>query len=408
MSDPFLVRRAMASDIASLAANHLRAYPYLPSSLAERAERFRARSVDNITVIEHAGMVIGQARTLALRGWLGGRESRVGGLAGVAVAPEARRGGVAVALCREHLARLRADGTPWSMLYPFASTFYARLGWRPVSRSVRWRCPPRALPLYPDRWRVSRLAFEEHADFEAIQASYAASCTQVSGSLSRSDDHLRDLIGTAGRTFAVGVRRPSGGLDGYMIFDLAAPTMRPQTLVVRDIVTLDAGAERAFLGFLSAQADQIQHVILETPMQHPLGTLLDMGLPEDDEFEAKAPAGTVLPGIMARVVDLGAALVGRGYPGGDGAVAFAVVDRELPANDAQVTLVVANGTVKVQPGRRAGAPEVRGDIGEVSRVLVGALKLRQAARLNLVEVDGDLAAADALLALPSPYPTITF
>jgi predicted acetyltransferase len=408
VSDPFVIRRAVASDIQALAANHLRAYPYLPMSAHERAEKMRARSVDNIMVAEHEHKIIGQARTLALRAWLGGRETRVGGLAAVAVAPEARRGGVAVALCREHLQRLRADGTPWSMLYPFASTFYARLGWRPAGRKMVWRFPPRALPLYPDHWRIARLDPNEQADFEAIQSCHAARCALQNGSIARSDDFLKDLLGTAGRVHIVGVRRDGGGLDGYLLYEAQAPTMRPQVMLVHDLVAVDAAAERALLGFLAAQTDQFQQVVVETPVGHPLGAILDMGLPEDAEFAAQPGMGTMVQTIMARVVDLGAALVGRGYPGGDGQVAFAVTDRELPANDAPQTLVVAGGSLKVQPGRKAGVTQVRGDVGEVSRVLVGNLRLRDAASLNLVEVDGNLEAADALLALPVPYPTLTF
>jgi hypothetical protein len=113
---------------------------------------------------------------------------------------------------------------------------------------------------------------------------------------------------------------------------------------------------------------------------------------------------------MARVVDLRGAFVGRGYPGARaGAVAVEVTrDGLVRDNVGAATVVVEGGRGHVAAERAPGVPLVRGAIGPISAVLVGALRLTAARRAGLVEVDGDIDAADALLALPVPYPLVTF
>src|SRR5262245_55883502 len=127
------IRTATLADTEEMAANNLRAYP-IPEAggYEERLARLRDNAlwpIETCAVAERDGALVGQARTIPFRSWLGGIETRVGGLAGVAVMPEARRTGVAAALVRDHLTRMREDGTPWAMLYPFAPSFYASFGW---------------------------------------------------------------------------------------------------------------------------------------------------------------------------------------------------------------------------------------------------------------------------------------
>jgi predicted acetyltransferase len=410
------LRRATLEDVPALAANHLRSYPGARHSLAERAERFRAQrlfSLDTMTVAVRDGVIVGQARTLPFRCWLGGVESHVGGLAGVAVAPEARRAGIAAALVRDHLARCRADGMPWSMLYPFSPRFYAAHGWAPAVTRVRWRFRPAALPLHPERHRVVRLLLTEASDRAAVQRAYERHCVRVSGSLSRSDAWLL-LDWGEDRNFVVGVRRERDPdeLAGYLFYSLQARETRPRLLTAPELVAEDAAAERALLGFLAAQADHVDEILLDTPPDHPLPQLLRNGAAarEDDEMPYEhLPIGAIFSGLMARVVDLPGALAGRGWRR-DGTVAFRAEDALVAENRAPVTVTVSAGTPRVAAGVATGAPLVTGDIAALSQVLVGALPLPRAVAAGTLAVEGDVEPAHTaeVLALPPPYAVVVY
>ncbi len=405
-------RTAGPDDVVRMATISSRSFPG-PPGIEARAERYRSGTpfpLETMTLAERAGEIVGQARTLPFRGWLGGVETRVGGLAGVAIAPEARRTGVAKALVRQHVAQLRASGTPWAMLYPFAPSFYSALGWFPASRRLRWRVRPGAFRLHDERRLVRPL--DPSFDLAAVQSVYDRSCPRTSGSLSRparllaagweSERDTRQVVGV----------RSGAGLSGYLSYTLDAPTPRPITLVVREWIALDAEAERALFGFLAAQADQAEFVTLDTPVEHPLASLLDNGLPplEDGSMPPEHhPLATLYSGLMVRIIDLPGALAGRGYPGRAGAVAVEIAsDNLVHENRATFTVTVENGAARVTPGRADGVPLLRGPVGPVSGVLCGGVRASAAAAHGLVHVEGDLARVDELLTLPVPYPLVIF
>ena len=400
-----MLRPAVPHDIAELAESLTRANPGSGVAAVTHAERLRGESpwpLSTMSVAERGGAIAGHARTIHMRGWLAGRETRVGGLAELVVLPEARRTGVATALCEEHLASLKADGLPWSMAFAPSPGFLARHGWRPVAQKQRLRIPPRALPLAAERSRVSRLTLLPGSLAE-VQTLYAEHCQRIHGGLSRSDAQLRAFL--RDRDVLVGVRGPTGGLAGYLLYSMLAPPGRRPTIVVRELVTVDTLSDRALLGFLAAQADQADWIVLDLAVDHPLFNLVELRAQNEP-----APGLELdpLPVLMARVIDLSGVLVGRGYPGGDGAVAIAAQDKAFPANQGALTIVVSDGTVRLQPGLRPGAPVLRGDIGEISRVLCGGIRLVDSARLGLLDVEGDVAAASTMLALPPPAPSVVF
>ena len=406
-------RSATADDAERLAEQSVLAFPAPDASTAQRADgyrRGRVSPIESVTVAERDGVLVGAMRTIPYTGWIGGASTPVGGLAGVAVAPEARLSGVAGALIRRHLDDLRAAGTPWSFLYPFAPKFYAHLGWAAAARRLRWRLRPEALPLLPERTRVRRLCVADEADRAAMQAVYERMLPRTNGSLSRSGDQLGWAF--EGKN-AVGVPDAAGGLTGYLVYSTRAPTPRPQTLVVKEWLAEDVASERALLGFLGAQRDQVAEVVLDTAEDHPLGALLENAAPdvEDESLPGEHhPLASLCSGLMARIVDLPRAVSHRGYPGVDrGAVTLTVThDPVIAGNATTVTVAIEDGRAQAVPGADAGAPAVTGAIGPLSAILVGAVRVDAAARLGLVEVKGDVARATALLALPPLAPLVIF
>jgi predicted acetyltransferase len=406
-------RTARIDDADQLAEEWVRAYPNPGVTVATRAASFRAgdaAAIESVTVAERDGVLVGIIRTIPFTAWIGGVATKVGGMASVAVVPEARQTGVAGALVRRHVEELRASRATWSLLYPFSTRFYARHEWAPAARRRRWQVPPAALPRGPERERVRRVSLEQPTDRAAIQAVYEQHCIRTNGSLSRS---AAQLAATHQGRFAVAVDGGGGRLSGYLLYSIHAPMERPQNLLVAEWLAEDGADERALLGFLSSQRDQIQLVTIDTPEDYPLDALLDSGVPDvlgRDVPPEHHPLATIYAGMMARIIDLAGALRERGYPGvSRGAVAITVTrDTLVPDNITTLTIVVTDGRGHVVPGRIDGAPLVTGPIGAVSAVVLGSLRLDAAQRLGLVTIDGDVAVASGLLGLPPPAPLVSF
>jgi predicted acetyltransferase len=410
-------RPAEAADTPAICALSLIAYPAFSDTAEGRAQRYRQLdalySLERL-VVERAGRHVGQYATFAHEIWLGGRPSPVGGLASIAVAPEARRTGVAAAICRHHLARQRERGVPWSLLYPFSPRFYAAHGWAAAAWRVRWRFRPADLPLFAEREQVASVALSIAGAASLVDHAYRRWCAETNGSIARNRAQL-DWQWGGERVIAAGARTAEGRLGGYLFALPRAGASRPQTLVVPEFVATDGAARRALYGFLAAQGDQYDAIELDAPPGDPIGALLDCGAPEheDDETmpEEHQPVATVYAGAMARIVDLPSALAARGYAASArGRVAFAVSDSIVDENRAVATLTVEEGAASVAAGRAAGAPLVIGPVGAVTQVLVGAIDLTAAVRLGKLAVDPPDAApaAGALLALPPPYPLVVF
>jgi hypothetical protein len=202
-------------------------------------------------------------------------------------------------------------------------------------------------------------------------------------------------------TWAAGVPAAGGGgaLDGYIAYKIHAPTNRPQRLVVDELVAVTDEAERALLGYLAALEDQFDEILMDTPREHPLPAILRRGLPAregDDLPDEHHPAGELTTGAMARIVDLPAALTGRGWPKISTKIGVAI-DGQPP-----VVLSLDDGVPSVADGEHAG---IRGAIGPITQIVTGALRLGDAVRYGLVAGDP---VSEPIFALPPPYPLPIF
>src|SRR5262245_50331513 len=128
-------RKAKEEDLDRLVDIHLAAYPD-PRSVAARQRNFTHNpfgGLEHLIVAEAAGSIVGHAFLFPFRAWFGGRLVKMGGVASVGVAPEARGRGVATALMTQLHVLSDRRGDALTMLYAFRHGFYARLGYTTTS-----------------------------------------------------------------------------------------------------------------------------------------------------------------------------------------------------------------------------------------------------------------------------------
>lgn len=396
------IRTAREQDIDALLSIHFAVFPDGRGREARRrnfCDNPRG-ALEDLHVAEVGGRVVGHGFLFGMEAFIGGRPVGVGGVASIGVAPEARRTGVAHALIAHLLQKMRARGTPLSMLYPFRHDFYRKLGWGLTSALHRYRLRPASLPLYPERGRVRPA---EPSDLGAIRRCYERVAARGTGQLSRSEPVWQAMLAPeVVRVAVVPAEEPSRALDGYVSYRML-PEVGTQAieLEVTELVAATDTARFALLGFLSAQRDQISRVQLALPTDDLLLPILtDPRGPSGELVRGLLMiTGDLVVGAMTRIVGLAAALRARGWEGADGEVALRMDDAWAPDNVQPVTLRVAGRAGEVTPGQKDGVPLLEAEPAVMAQIYMGHLTPSQAvaARLARIEPLSALSIADAVL-----------
>lgn len=253
------------------------------------------RALPHTTGILEDGRLTSTARMNPFHAYVAGRRVRVGALASVATAAEARRRGQVRTLLADALRTLHEQGVGWCLEHPFDPTFYARFGFQSVPngreldlpvRRLFAGAPPEARPVEPD-----------HEDL--LAPLHAAFARRFHFALSR-DDGWR----TWERVWRTREERaPRSGFlleDAYAVvgferFDDPRGGQHLRLLAADVGWTTPAGRRRLFT-FLGSLDGQVERVRIHLPPSDPLVA----------DWAAWHTVDTTL--LQARPADLAAAL----------------------------------------------------------------------------------------------------
>jgi predicted acetyltransferase len=385
-------RPAREDDLERLLDIHVAAYP------DGRAREVRRRNfvhnalgrLEDLLVAIEGGTIVGHGFLFALQGWFGGARVRLGGIASVGVAPEARGRGVGTQLVLRLQEAARVSGCAAVVLYGFRQGFYARLGYRPTTPHLRLRLHPAAIPFRPEL----RLRVADGNDLARMRLCWDAQAGTRTGSLARSAGVWEARLAEERRTWIV-ADGPQG-VDGYVAWTLDQAEPRPGvTLTVVDMAARTKRAWWSLWGAIAAQRDQVSSVYAEVPADDPLAhALVDPDRACHGGSNAEHVVGELARGPLVRILDPATALTARGYAA-EGTTVLSVEGECLE-------LSIESGCARATP--TTAEPAIRTTLPALSAVALGAVPLRQAARLGWLQAKDErsLAFADALLALP-PY-----
>jgi predicted acetyltransferase len=364
------VRPARHDDLARLVAIHTAAFPDERTAAVRQRnfEHNRFGSFDHLRVVEDRGIVVGHAFLFPFEIFFGGRPVKTAGIASVGVAPEARGRGIARALIGALEDEARQRGDVLAMLHPFRQSFYAELGYAPVTPLTQYRTSARAIP---EEWiraaRTAPLTAASGADAIEMESAYRRYAARTTGLLDRPSS-LWDRKRLLERRHEIVVKDGSS-VRGYVAFVHEQDEPHADvTLVVEEIVADDDETRRVLFGVLGAQRDQVRTIVFVAPASEP--TILSFEDADRDESGTEAcehPLGIVMAGPMVKLLDRAAALSARGYP------------RE-----------------PVDVHERVAKLSDRA----VASIFFGAVPARDAVRLGWVASPEAAAAIDALAALP--------
>ena len=312
-------------------------------------------------------------------------------VAGVAVRPESRRRGLARGMMARALREAAAAGLPLSSLYAANYGLYRSVGFELAGSSFQ-------ASLAPDRIREGardgHLRALSAADMPARQALYRRVAAQRNGFLDR-DATLwqRVSFDRDGQPLrAYGVFSAAGDLEGYATFHRTGGQDVHQVFQVEDLLSSTPEATTRLLSMFGDLSSVVGELRFPSAPADPFL----MALPEP-RVTLRLNETWVL-----RILDLPAALQGRGWPAAvQGRVELDLQDDLLPAHAGRWRLEVSEGQARVT---RGGAGSVQLGPRGLATIYAGYASPRAAAAAGLLRgPDDQLALLGQLLAGPAPW-----
>ncbi len=364
-------------------------------SLAERAAWL---PVEKMRCVLDGDRFVAAAGARAFRQWWGGRELDMSGIWGVVTLPEHRGGGLATRAVTELLVEARSSGVPLSVLYPATQRPYRGLGYELAGTMTRHAIALDDLP----RGSAGPLAVEEYvaaSDLEDVRACYRASVSGHQGPIDSDEpDWWPDRV--LGRWFSDDVQRTvvargHSGVEGYASFtygsDPGGPLDFEFAINCRHLVATSVEGWASLLSYLRGFRGLGRTLRFTGPPAHPLGLLV--------EEQRLRPVWSYR--WMLRLLDVQAALSGRGYPPVSGSIVLSVEDGLFPENRGPWRLEVDEGVASVT--QTSGGGGVRPlSIGTLSSLYSGFLSAGDAVALGLVDAS-DAPMLAQLFGGPAPW-----
>jgi predicted acetyltransferase len=304
--------------------------------------------------------LVASARYDAMRQWWRGRSMPMAGVVGVKVAPEQRGRGIGTAMMTELLAQMAADGYPVSTLYPTTAPLYRSVGWEFAGGKYETVLPARSLAALAP----SGLQAAATPEVRRATPDDGAAVVEIKGrvheQLRHSGPNTRDPESPALRHWLADEDQ-FGYLaeDGFLCYGWSRGT---REIEVEELIAASAPTARAFWQILASHATMAERVRACLAPDDPVSWL-----PRDPADDLRRREHWML-----RIIDLPAAIAGRGYPAAVSLeVPVEIADTALPANSGRWALQVSGGQGNLV--RLGGTADQPGDVMRLDARGVAAL-----------------------------------
>jgi len=345
-------------------------------------EREHFRPDDHWGVFDEDGRLLSALILIPFECWIQGKPVRMGGIAGVATWPEARRNGWVAKLLAHSLAVMRERGQTIGMLHPFAFTFYRKFGWE---LTIERKSYVLDMALLPKRIHASG-RIERCGDLETLNWIYEAAASRYNGTLLRTESWWRQKV-LSGPELKVVWRNEAGEAQGYMLYEV-----QNRLLKVRDWAYANGEAQAALWSFIAQHDSMADRIELTVPVDDAMPFLLP-----DPRFKQE-----IVPYFMSRIADVAGLFARYPFAAADAEerLTLAVRDEQAPWNNGRFRMVFGTGGTATVLGTHApegagdtgadsfGEPEASCDIRALTAMLLGnrrPLWLREAGLLQADE-----------------------
>lgn len=302
-----------------------RAFGALPEGVRPQWEIDVAEAIDERRLVAayDGDKLVGRSMIWPFTQYWGGRALPMAGIAGVVIAPEYRGRGVGTGLMNETAVRGRELGFAVSVLYPATVPVYRRTGWEVAGAQTRITVDARLLrELRGSGVEVQEAGPGDAARLVAIMRElYAAG--RANGPRDYDVDELAKDIEDPDVIACIAD-------DGFVVYGWEA-----KEIVVYQLVAGSAATARALWAVVGSSSSVVERIHAYVGPDDPIHQLLG----ECVRQEVKQTRW------MLRVLDVDAALKGRGYPVGlDVEIPLVLEDPLLAGNAVAGRLQVVDGS----------------------------------------------------------------
>ena len=332
-----------------------------------------------------------------------GKAVKLGGISAVGTLPEYRRRGLVRRIMTQALTNMRDNRQPMAALWASQAAIYQRYQFALATAMRHYRIDTTDIGFYDGDTGSCSVARHRVEDcFDNLKQLYIDHVSNRTCYLHRSralwQMQVLNEVEINGPTHVALATNELGEHVGYLVYSvrsgkLAHPT-RSQELRVRELVWLTQDAYRSLWRFIASH-DLVGAVVWDrAPVDDPAPELFT----EPRLLDIKDNEG-----CWFRVVDIAAALEGRGYAG-EGSLVISIPEDDLtPWNSGTWQVDVEAGNAQVSSTSRT--PDITGSIKSLTSLYTGFRSASQLAAWGLLEGEASaISAADALFATPhSPH-----
>ena len=250
------------------------------------------------------GEMVGGMRLHDFKMTLYGSPVLVGGVGNVCVNPLHRKMHVSKELMEFSHRHYRGRGAKLTALYPFRPDYYVKMGYGYGRKMSQYRFRPGDLP----RGSRENVSYLGEADVDALTACFNRHAHRTHGMIEKRKSYFERFI----NRFKVAGYREGDAVKGFMGFGykkLREDNALLQELEVHTLLYETPEALRGLLGFLAAQLDQVERVVINTFDDDLHFVPLDPRDGAPGMFYTSQETNVQGVGIMYRVID--AAACGR-------------------------------------------------------------------------------------------------
>ena len=340
------------------------------------------------------GSMVSALRLIPFEVTFGNAAMPMAGISMVTTPPEHRKHGYMRYMIEAILHEMQERGFVISCLHTSSINLYRRFGWDVSSNILEYSLTPDQIAEQPKTdGRIVRFGID---GVEKVSRVYKTFAKTKTCEIVRDKDHWSRHVLLPDRHCYL-YENSRGEVEGYLIYEIvdqSLPRIRSFGADVKEIIALSHEARCAMFTLMKGLLPQIQRIFFRVPSNDPCLYYFS-----NRRVEAK-----LLPGFMARIVDVKKAFEMRQYaPDVVGKVVFDVKDSILPSNHDRFILEVEGGKGHVK--RTNKNAHFSCDINTLTQIFCGHLDLVQALGIGRILTSdvGQIATANRLFSGSTPY-----
>lgn len=275
---------------------------------------------------------------------------------------------------------------PMTILYPFRSDFYKKMGYGYGRKLNRYSFEPKQLPSK----KKEHLRYLTMDDVEALKKCFNKYAIQRHGMIQKTENRIKAILG---RNKVVGYVKETGDIQGFIAFNfkkINEENFIAQNMQINKLIYHNKEVLSELLTFLNHQDDQVNKILFHTNDDDFHWLLFD---PRNHGnlslYQTTQETNITGVGIMYRIINIKkmfSVLKDHNFNDQTISVRFDIKDSFLIENNESIIIGFNNGKASILDSEKY-AVTVSMDISEFSSLVMGVINFKKLIKYNLARID---------------------